>query len=338
MSDVRLDAALSQGLIPAPEDARTLVIGAGANSALARDFDAAVFVQPTQPDFDKLTAMGREVMPDVPAPGPDRFDLVIVAIPRARARAQDWIARAAALLGPDGILIVDGAKTDGIDSHWRALRGRLGTPDTLTKAHGRLFRGRRGSDSFQDFAAAPTFAADGFRTAPGVFSADGIDPGSAALAAALPPKLPARVADLGAGWGWLSAQILACDGVEHLDLVEADHLALTAAQDNVTDPRATFHWTDATTWRPATPLGAVVMNPPFHTGRAGDPNLGRAFIAAAAAALAPNGQLWLVANRHLPYEAMLETQFRDWQEVDGSSAFKILHASRPRQTRKGASR
>ncbi|QIE42698.1 class I SAM-dependent methyltransferase [Rhodobacteraceae bacterium SC52] len=338
MSDVRLDAALSQGLIPAPDGVRTLVVGAGASSALARDFDTAVFVQPIQPDYDKLVAMGREVLPDVPAPGTAPFDLAIIAIPRARARAQDWIARAAKLLGPDGLLIVDGAKTDGIDSHWRVLRGRLDTPESLTKAHGRLFRGRRGSGSFEDLAASPTVAGVGFRTAAGVFSADGIDPGSAALAAALPPKLPARVADLGAGWGWLSAQILACNGVEQLDLVEADHVALSAARDNVTDPRASFHWTDATTWRPATPLGAVVMNPPFHTGRAGDPNLGRAFIASAAAALAPQGQLWLVANRHLPYEAMLETQFRDWQEVDGSSAFKILHASRPRQTRKGASR
>jgi 16S rRNA (guanine1207-N2)-methyltransferase len=43
-------------------------------------------------------------------------------------------------------------------------------------------------------------------TRPGVFSADGPDPASQALAAHLPEKLPTRMVDLGAGWGWLSAR------------------------------------------------------------------------------------------------------------------------------------
>ena len=54
----------------------------------------------------------------------------------------------------------------------------------------------------------------GFTTVPGVFSADAPDRGSVLLAAALPAKLPARVADLGAGWGYLSRAILARDGVQ----------------------------------------------------------------------------------------------------------------------------
>ncbi|PWR01619.1 MFS transporter [Meridianimarinicoccus roseus] len=339
MSEARLDAALSQGLIPAPGDARTLVIGADADSALAQSFPDARFVQPLQPDHDRLAAMGRAVEPDI-SDGPDAptFDLAIVAVPRARARAEDWAARAAARLAPGGVLVLDGAKTDGIDSLWRALRGRLDGAETLTKAHGRVICGRIGADRLADLARPAAALPDGFVTGPGVFSADGPDPGSAALAAALPARLPARIADLGAGWGWLSAQILARPGVASLDMVEADHIALEAARRNVADPRVRLHWADATGWRAETPLDAVVMNPPFHTGRAGDPGLGQAFIAAAAASLAPQGHLWLVANRHLPYEGALETLFRDWQDLGGGAAFKILHASRPIQTRKGARR
>ena len=76
-------------------------------------------------------------------------------------------------------------------------------------------------------------------------------------------------------------------------------------------------------------LDAVVMNPPFHVGRKADPALGRAFIAAARRVLKPSGALWLVANRHLPYETALEAHFRNSDEIAGDGRFKILHATRP---------
>ena len=144
--------------------------------------------------------------------------------------------------------------------------------------------------------------------------------------------MPARVADLGAGWGWLSAQILARQGVTELDLVEADHLALACAWRNISDPRARFHWADATRFRPEAPLDAVVMNPPFHQGRAADPSLGAAFIAAASEMLSTSGRLWMVANRHLPYESVLARHFRDVGEMGGDNGFKLLAAARPIRT------
>ena len=70
-----------------------------------------------------------------------------------------------------------------------------------------------------------------------------------------------------------------------------------------------FHWHDVATGLPAR-YDFIVSNPPFHQGRADEPDLGRAFIAAAAAALKPGGRLWLVANRHLPYEAVLARDIR----------------------------
>lgn len=334
MSVSRLETACAQGLVPADTLLRVLVIGAGADHPAARIWPGAHFVTPIQPDHDRLAAAGCKVAPDLSSVvGP--FDLAVLAMPRARARATAWVASAAALLEPGGRLAVDGAKTDGIDSLYRALRTRLVATDTLTKGHGRIFSGRIGGDRLTDLTPPAMAAAPGFQTAPGVFSADGIDAGSAALAAALPAALRGRVADLGAGWGWLSAQILARDGVTALHMVEADHMALQAARANVPDPRAQAHWADATAWQAPVPLDAVVMNPPFHTGRAPDASLGQAFIAAAARLLAPQGGLWLVANRHLPYETTLETLFSEWRMLDSPTGFKILHATRPRTARKG---
>jgi len=200
----------------------------------------------------------------------------------------------------------------------------------VTKAHGRLFWFEGGE--FSDWkAGAPQKGSHGFFTTAGVFSDGEIDRASALLASALPAKLPARMADFGAGWGYLSKAVLEREGIEQLDLIEAELRSLDCARLNILDPRARFHWADATKWTPATPYGGIVMNPPFHTGRVADPGLGRAFIAAAARSLTPSGHLWMVANRHLPYEAALRDLFREVSETGGDGAFKVFHASRPKK-------
>ena len=95
----------------------------------------------------------------------------------------------------------------------------------------------------------------------------------------------------------------------------------------MTDPRARFHWADATTFRLPEPVNGVVMNPPFHEGRAADPHLGARFIRAAAGLLTGAGRLWMVANRHLPYEAALSELFADVQEIGGDNRFKVITAT-----------
>ena len=69
------------------------------------------------------------------------------------------------------------------------------------------------------------------------------------------------------------------------------------------------------------------MNPPFHEGRAADPHLGARFIRAAAGLLTGAGRLWMVANRHLPYEAALSELFADVQEIGGDNRFKVITAT-----------
>uniref|UniRef100_A0AAN0MCT1 Class I SAM-dependent methyltransferase n=1 Tax=Yoonia rhodophyticola TaxID=3137370 RepID=A0AAN0MCT1_9RHOB len=178
-------------------------------------------------------------------------------------------------------------------------------------------------------APPPEKGAHGYFTTAGVFSDGAIDRGSALLADALPSKLPGRMADLGAGWGYLAAPVLQRDGVAALDLIEAEALSLACARLNVSDPRAQFHWADATQFRPDAPYDGIVMNPPFHVSRTADPGLGRAFIQSASRMLTPNGKLWMVANKHLPYETTLSECFRNVDIIAGDAAFKVFHATKP---------
>jgi len=341
MSVSRLSLALAGG-DALPPAGTLLVIGPPAEadlSALPRD--RAILVQPMKPDHDAWAARGWQVRPDLPG-GPAAA--AIVFLPRARDAARARVAAAADRVEPGGPVWVDGQKTDGIDAMLRELRGRLPVGPALSKAHGKVlpFAAPDG-ETLADWRDVAREVAPGFVTRPGVFSADGPDPGSRALANVLPATLPATLADLGAGWGWLAAQALARDGVKELHLVEADHVALACARQNLSDPRARFHWADATRFAPERRFDGIVMNPPFHQGRAADPGLGHAFIRAAATMLTPAGKLWMVANRHLPYETALRDSFRDVAEIGGDGAFKLFLAARPvgaggKDTPPGASR
>ena len=280
-----------------------------------------------KPDVDRFAGQG--IVCSTEPEG--RYSAAIVFLPRAKPLARGLIAQAVSVT--DGPVIIDGGKTDGVESILKECRKRTRVSDPISKAHGKLFWLDAGP-GFEDWAlGAPREIEGGFVTQPGVFSADGIDPASRLLADTLPAKLGGHVVDLGGGWGYLSARALERDSIVHLDLVEADDTALGCARQNVVDPRLRLHWDDATRWRPDALVDCVISNPPFHTDRAADPALGRAFITAAAAMLKPSGQLWLVANRHLPYEATLSSAFASVSEEAGNNRFKILHATRPSRTR-----
>lgn len=317
----RLRTALDDGILTLPEGAVHLArppVGFDVAALRGRDITVS---HSFAPDHDAWSHSGVSVTTESQPAA-----TTIVSVPRSKALARDMIARAAA---QSDLVIVDGQKTEGVDSLFRAARKRLGDLASIPKAHGRIFWFAR-TDVLADWAVPPPAASqDGYYTTAGVFSDGQVDKGSAVLAAALPAKLPARMADLGAGWGYLSAQAITRNGIKSLALIEAEALSLDCARRNVTDPRATFHWADATRFKPDTAFDGIVMNPPFHTSRSGDPGLGQAFIAAAARLLAPHGKLWMVANRHLPYEDALSQHFRNVDELPGSPAFKIIHATRP---------
>jgi 16S rRNA (guanine1207-N2)-methyltransferase len=325
MRSARLDQALATGALVLPDSGAIAVYRPSAGDDLSTlPQDRVVVLTGFKPDHDHF-AQGFATAPAAP------YAAAIVCLPRSREAARALIARAAAEVAPGGWVAVDGQKTDGIDTALKDLRARVDLSEPLSKAHGKLASFPAGPDLADWRAQAHEVA--GFQTLPGVFSADGPDRGSILLVGALPAKLGGKVADLGAGWGYLAAAILRRDSVKRLDLVEAEADALDCARLNIPDPRARFHWADATTWRPETLLDAVVMNPPFHTGREADPALGAAFIRAARRMLAPDGSLWLVQNRHLPYDPVLSECFLEVQEVAGDGAFRVIHAHKPRRAK-----
>jgi 16S rRNA (guanine1207-N2)-methyltransferase len=120
--------------------------------------------------------------------------------------------------------------------------------------------------------------------------------------------------------------------IDAFDSIEADHDSLQAARTNLEglagETRMGFHWLDLTKEALPAQYDWIVMNPPFHEGRAASPALGAAFIAAAASALKPGGTLLMVANRNLPYEAPLAQHFKSVNILEDNGAFKVIEARR----------
>ena len=326
MSQSRLSFALSGADALPAQGQIALFAPTAAQDLGALPLDRLVAIQPFKPDHDALAARG-VAMAQTPA-GP--YAAAVVFAPRAKAQARALLAQASECVTPGGPIYIDGAKSEGIDSLLRELRALVALEAPIAKAHGKIACFPADPAALTNWAAQDIAAAPGFVTRPGVFSADGVDEGSALLAACLPDALPARVADLGAGWGWLGAQALARQGVQEIALFEADAIALDCAKRNIADPRAQFHWADVTRLEANPRFDAIVMNPPFHKSRDAEPGLGEAFIAAAARLLTPSGVLWMVANRHLPYADALAHAFRDIEEITPpggpSTRFRITRA------------
>ena len=165
----------------------------------------------------------------------------------------------------------------------------------------------------------------GLWSQPGVFSWDRTDPGTALLLSML-PAFAGRGADLGCGVGIIAGAVLKSANVTQVSLVDTDRRAIAAARRNIGDPRATFHWADVRAAADLKDLDFVVMNPPFHDGGREDKALGQAFVQQSQRVLRGGGTAWLVANRHLPYEALLSTAFARVELRAECGGFKVYEA------------
>ena len=187
------------------------------------------------------------------------------------------------------------------------------------------------AEAFMDAAitaGAPCLVdAIGLWSQPGIFSWDRIDPGTALLLSALPP-FTGRGVDLGCGVGVIARAVLASPDVARLALVDIDHRAIAAARRNIADVRATFQWADVRSMEGLNDLDFVVMNPPFHDGGQEDRALGETFIRQSHRVLRDGATVWLVANRHLPYESVLSTAFSEVVLRAEKEGFKVYEAKK----------
>jgi 16S rRNA (guanine1207-N2)-methyltransferase len=320
------------------QSGRVLFMRAQPSPVLARFEGRLTCEQTWKPRAAALTASGVAVTKDPTG----TYDTIFLLPERQRETVLADIAKAHDLLAEGGTLVVALHNDWGAKRTEQQLAEICGGVETVSKHHSRVFWTTKSKPwkadklaVWRDAAALRRILDGRFWTCPGLFHWDEIDAGSRLLTEHLPVTLSGAVADLGCSWGFLSDHLLrSCPNLRSLDCYEADSIALECARRNlglVPCPiRPRLHWTDVTAGLGKTLYDVIVMNPPFHDGRDADPMLGLKFITTAAMSLRSTGDLWLVANKHLPYENLMAETFEFSTKVIESGGFKILHGARPK--------
>jgi len=227
----------------------------------------------------------------------------------------------------------------GGKAYEKRLGELAGSVTGSAKSHCRLFSTRR-THAFDErlagdwirAAAARTVPTHGLLARPGNFSWERPDAGSELLGRYLENlPLAGRGMDLCCGYGYLARRILAAHAdVSELYLVDADRDALDCAVANTDASPIVVHarWLDAASESLPTDLDWIVLNPPFHRGKAVDMALGQAIMAAACRSLRPGGRLAMVANRQLPYEQPCRQLLSTCDIAEQSEGFKVLEGIR----------
>jgi 16S rRNA (guanine1207-N2)-methyltransferase len=292
---------------------------------------ALTCVQGFRPEYLSLLRAGYTALPELDAGS--SYSGALVLLGKHREANRHNIHSALARVREGAPVLVAGAKIAGVESIRKEMTALVSVEAKWSKHHAQVFQINRPSH-WVSTANLNTVSVEvkghSLRTAPGMFSHKAVDAGSQLLSSHL-GELKGTVADFGAGWGYLSAMaLLLSRGIESIDLYEADYASLQSAKSNLEIIAApatmNFHWSDLTKEPPAKNFDSIIMNPPFHSGRHSEPDLGKRFTEVAAKALKSGGKLFMVANKQLPYENTIENAFRRYERIGEDRLYKVIRA------------
>jgi 16S rRNA (guanine1207-N2)-methyltransferase len=261
----------------------------------------------------------------------EKCDLVLMSLPKGRKLAQRWLIQAHTALRQGGTLYLAGSKELGIQSVLKDANQIFDDASIIgyKKGHRIASLVKPASRSSKDYPAwwkEPGVSPDTWfqlsvhsrgrnyhlHTLPGVFAYDHLDDGSAFLLEHLEVDNQATVLDIGCGYGILGITA-ALEAAAWVDLIDNNLLAVACTQENISTHslnNARSFPSDALKDIPSRRYSQVVTNPPFHVSKAVDYDVAHDFITQAVDFLEPGGSLWLVANRFIRYDHILEKTYR----------------------------
>jgi 16S rRNA (guanine1207-N2)-methyltransferase len=287
-------------------------------------------------EYSAINSSGLPVSPDWPTIESE-YDIILLLPAKNKQQTYAWMAEAINRLQENGKIIIACANKYGAKSYESALKLLAGNLCSRSKSKCRIFSARRSamldnklSEQWIDAGKPRRIDTHGLMSQPGLFSWDRPDAGSLLLIEQL-PSLSGTGMDLCCGYGLLATHILAqASDIKRLHLVETDKFALDCAMQNMASwpDKIQAHWLDASTETLPAGLDWVVCNPPFHSGQSRDIELGQSIVLRACKSLRQGGTLYLVANRKLPYERLLQSELRQCRTLIEADGFKIMQGIR----------
>ncbi|WP_100639482.1 methyltransferase [Marinobacter salexigens] len=282
---------------------------------------------------------------DDPALAENRYDSIVVFLPKARAELEMRIALARSLASDNARLILIGEKKEGIGGGAKQLKAVAPQASKVDSArHCQVW-------SAESIEPAPVFQIQDWlgwsrvecsgvsievAGLPGIFSQDGLDKGTQMLLDTLAeqPVEAERMLDFACGAGvigaWIQAWSVAREtAVVSVDGIDVQSQAVICAKETYTRNNAvgTIFASDGLAGIEGLWPG-IVSNPPFHTGVKTDTSMTEQFLRGVRGHLQPGGELRLVANSFLPYEALIKRHIGRVERLREDGRFTVYRAFR----------
>ena len=333
-----LETALEQGV----SAEATLVVNDDHGALTTALIPSALWTDSALAALATAENLARNARPPVPvlwsteAPG-KALQLVIMRVPKQLAYFEYQLATLTAAMAEGGLLLCGGMDKHLSPQTAAVMEKYLG-PVTRHpgKRKARLFSARRDRGP----AVRPPAQAHYFCAAlkadlvsrANVFSADALDQGSRFLIEQLHRISPGdSAADLACGNGVLGFCALQAGIAREVTLCDESAMAIASARDNAAALCLTgavqFHHGDGLPGIEAR-FDRILCNPPFHLGHTVDDFAGRRLLAGCESHLRPNGELYLVANRHLAYGPLLRRHFPIVERLAEGRKFIVWAARR----------
>ena len=145
------------------------------------------------------------------------------------------------------------------------------------------------------------------------------------------PKACENVIDLGCGNGVLTVMAGKQLPKAQFHLLDESYMAIASAQQNcqqsLDKQQCHFYISDCLSQYTGPKADLILCNPPFHQQHTVGDQIAWRMFKQSAAQLSSEGQLWVVANRHLGYHQKLKRLFKYCKTVAANKKFVILQAS-----------
>ncbi len=268
---------------------------------------------------------------------------VLIKLPKSLALLEDQLLRLKPRLAEDCQLRLAGMQKHMPRRLWTLLETLVGPTETLPGRHkAKLIRVRVDASLPLPQTPYPSrYRLEGtdfeLLNHSALFSRERLDIGTRFLLEQMPQtEGPGRIADLGCGNGVIGL-VAARDNPEaEVFFVDESFMAVDSARENLKqlDPQLQrFHFIvgNSLTDFEVASLDLVLCNPPFHQQQAVGDRVAAQMFRDAARALQSEGELWVVANRHLNYPRLLKRHFGRVETHAANRKFVILRAAEPRQ-------
>ncbi|MFG6655964.1 23S rRNA (guanine(1835)-N(2))-methyltransferase RlmG [Scandinavium sp. M-37] len=263
--------------------------------------------------------------------------VVLIKIPKTLALLEQQLRALREVVTPE-TRIIGGAKARDVHNSTLELFEKILGPTTTTLAwkKARLINCTFNAPALEDVSQVLSWPLEGtnwtIHNHANVFSRTGLDIGARFFMEHLPSDLEGEIVDLGCGNGVVGLSLLERNPLANVVFVDESPMAVSSSRMNVEAnmpealDRCEFMINNALSGVEPFRFNAVLCNPPFHQQHALTDNIAWEMFHHARRCLKINGELVIVANRHLDYFHKLKKIFGNCTTIATNQKFVILKA------------